>query len=136
MTSLFIDTSYLIAVENADDQYHKTAAKHWRDLLKSPRPLLTSSYVLVEVVTLLNNRRLHRKAVELGNNLLSSRLFNVVHVNEELFHEAWNYFQKYKDKTYSLTDCVSFVLMEKLGIFEALTFDKHFVQAGFGKLPR
>ena len=76
MTSLFIDTSYLIAVENADDQYHKTAAKHWRDLLKSPRPLLTSSYVLVEVVILLNNRRLHSKAVELGNNLLRSRSFN------------------------------------------------------------
>ncbi len=92
--------------------------------------------MLVEVVTLLNNRRLHSKAVELGNNLLRSRSFNVVHVDEELFYEAWNYFQKYKDKTYSLTDCVSFVLMKKLGIFEALTFDKHLVQAGFGKLPR
>ncbi len=137
MTSLFIDTSYLIAVENADDQYYKTASKHWRDLLKSSlRPLVTSSYVLVEVVTLLNNRRLHSKAVELGNNLLSSRLFNVVHVDEELFYEAWSYFQKYKDKTYSLTDCVSFVLMKKLGILEALTFDKHFLQAGFAKLPR
>ena len=136
MTSLFLDTSYLIAVESADDQYYKTASKHWRDLLKSsPRPLVSSSYVLVEVVTLLNNRRLHSKAVELGNSLLSSRLFNIVHVNEELFYQAWNYFQKYKDKTYSLTDCVSFVLMKKLGITEALTFDKHFVQAGFMKLP-
>lgn len=137
MTSLFIDTSYLIAVENADDQYHKSASNHWRDLLKaSPRLLVTSSYVLVEVVTLLNNRRLHSRAVGLGNNLLSSRLFNVVHVDEELFYEAWNYFQKYKDKTYSLTDCVSFVLMKKVGIVEALTFDKHFTQAGFAKLPR
>jgi predicted nucleic acid-binding protein len=137
MTSLFIDTSYLVAVENADDQYHKTASKDWRDLLKSPpRSLVTISYVLVEVVTLLNNRRLHSRAVELGNNLLSSRLFNVVHVNEELFHEAWRYFQKYKDKTYSLTDCVSFVLMKKLGIREALTFDRHFAQAGFVKVPQ
>ncbi len=137
MTSLFLDTSYLIAVENSDDQYHRTSSKHWRDLLKSsPRPLVTSSYVLVEVVTLLNNRRLHSKAVELGNNLLRSRSFNVVHVDEELFYEAWSYFQKYKDKTYSPTDCISFVLMKKLGIAEALTFDRHFVQAGFAKLPR
>jgi len=103
--------------------------------MKAPRRLVTSSYVLVEVVTLLNNRRSHSKAVELGNNLLSSRLFNVVHVNEELFYEAWRYFQKYKDKRYSLADCVSFVLMNKLGIEEALTFDKHFAQAGFRKLP-
>ena len=137
MTSLFLDTSYLIAVESADDQHHKTASMAWRDLLKSsPRPLVTSSYVLVEVVTLLNNRRLHSKAVELRNNLLSSRLFNIVHVNEELFYEAWSYFAKHRDKTYSLTDCVSFVLMKKLEIEEALTFDKHFVQAGFAKLPR
>jgi len=135
MTPLFLDTSYLIAVESADDQHHKAASEHWRSLLKSPRRLVTSSYVLVEVVTLLNNRRSHSKAVELGNNLLSSRLFNVVHVNEELFYEAWRYFQKYKDKRYSLTDCVSFVLMNKLGIEEALTFDKHFTQAGFKKLP-
>ena len=135
MTPLFLDTSYLIAVESTDDQYHKPASAHWRSLLKSPRRLVTSSYVLVEVVTLLNNRRSHSKAVELGNNLLSSRLFNVVHVNEELFYEAWRYFQKYKDKKYSLADCVSFVLMKKLGIEEALTFDKHFTQAGFKKLP-
>jgi predicted nucleic acid-binding protein len=135
MTPLFLDTSYLIAVESTDDQYHKDASAHWRSLLKSSRRLVTSSYVLVEVVTLLNNRRSHSKAVELGNNLLSSRLFNVVHVNEELFYEAWRYFQKYKDKRYSLTDCVSFVLMNKLGIEDALTFDKHFVQAGFRKLP-
>ena len=135
MTPLFLDTSYLIAVESTDDQYHKSASGHWRSLLKSPRRLVTSSYVLVEVVTLLNNRRSHSKAVELGNNLLSSRLFNVVHVNEELFYEAWRYFQKYKDKRYSLADCVSFVLMNKLGIEEALTFDKHFAQAGFRNLP-
>jgi predicted nucleic acid-binding protein len=135
MTSLFLDTSYLIAVESADDQHHKTAYAHWANLLKSPRRLVTSSYVLAEVVTLLNNRRSHSKAVELGNNLLSSRLFNVVHVNEELFYAAWRYFQKHKDKRYSMTDCVSFLLMKKLGITEALTFDRHFVQAGFVRLP-
>jgi predicted nucleic acid-binding protein len=91
--------------------------------------------VFVEVVTLLNNRRLHSKAVELGKNLLTSRLFDLVHVDEELFDEAWALFQKHKDKKYSLTDCVSFVLMKQLDITQALTFDKHFVQAGFVKLP-
>ena len=135
MTPLFLDTSYLIAIESADDQHHKAASAHWANLLKSPRRLVTSSYVLVEVVTLLNSRRSHSKAVELGNNLLSSRLFNVVHVNEELFYAAWRYFQKHKDKRYSMTDCVSFLLMKKLGITEALTFDRHFVQAGFVRLP-
>jgi len=136
MTSFFVDTSYLIALENSVDQYHRTASRHWSELAKSSsHSFVTSSYVFVEVVTLLNNRRLHAKAVELGKNLLTSRLFNLVHVDEELFDEAWALFQKHKDKKYSLTDCVSFQLMKRLAITEALTFDKHFVQAGFVKLP-
>jgi len=136
MTPQFIDTSYLIAVEMADDQKHAAASRHWRDLLKTrSSTLVTSSYVLVEVVAYLNNRRLHSKAVELGNNLLNSRSINLIHVDKELLYEAWGYFQKHKDKSYSLTDCISFVLMTRLEIVEALTFDKHFEQAGFMKLP-
>ncbi len=136
MTSQFVDTSYLIAVEVADDQMHEVATRHWRDWLKTPSTtLVTSSYVLVEVVAYLNNHRRHSKAVELGNNLLSSKSINLIHVNEALLLEGWRYFQKHSDKTYSLTDCISFVLMTRLGIVEALTFDKHFAQAGFVKLP-
>lgn len=136
MTPQFIDTSYLIAVEVADDQKHEAASRHWRDWLETPSStLVTSSYVLVEVVTYLNNRRLHSKAVELGNNLLSSRSINLIHIDEELLYEGWSYFQKHRDKSYSLTDCISFVLMNRLEIVEALTFDRHFVQAGFVTLP-
>jgi len=136
MTSLFIDTSYLIALEIVDDQSHKTAVTHWSGLMKSGSySLLTHSYVFTETVTYLNNLRLHSKAVELGNDLLRSRRVDLIQVNEELFYEAWDYFQKHKDKRYSLTDCVSFVLMKKLKISEAPSFDKHFTQAGFVKLP-
>src|SRR5258708_12980638 len=111
MTPLFLDTSYLIAVESTDDQYHKAASAHWRSLLKSPRRLVTSSYILVEVVTLLNNRRSHSKAVELANNLLGSRLFIVVHVSEELFYDAWRYFPKYKKTRPSSTTPSPFLLL-------------------------
>jgi predicted nucleic acid-binding protein len=136
MTLLFIDTSYLIALEIVDDQSHKTAVTHWSSLMKTGSySLLTHSYVFTETVTYLNNLRLHSKAVALGNDLLSSRRVDLIHVNEELFYEAWDYFQKHKDKTFSLTDCVSFVLMKRLSITHALTFDKHFAQAGFSKLP-
>jgi predicted nucleic acid-binding protein len=136
MTSLFIDTSYLIALEVVDDQSHEAAVKHWSSLMASGRhSLLTHSYVFTETVTYLNNIRLHFKAVELGKDLLRSRRVNLVHVNEEIFYEAWDYFQKHKDKRFSLTDCVSFVLMKQLGITKALSFDRHFVQAGFTKLP-
>lgn len=136
MISLFLDTSYLIAVEIADDQEHEAGLAHWRKLLKSSPPrIVTTSFIFTEVITLLNSRGLHSKSVELGKKLLSSRSIDLVHVDHELFHEGWVYFQKHKDKRYSLTDCISFVLMKRLGIEQALTFDKHFVQAGFVKLP-
>jgi predicted nucleic acid-binding protein len=52
-------------------------------------------------------------------------------VTPEIFEEAWAYFNKHKDKGYSFTDCVSFAVMDELNIKNALTFDKHFRQAGF-----
>ena len=135
MTSLFLDANFIIALEVSDDQHHNEAIDHWKNLIETPFSLVTTSYVFDEVVTYLNSRLQHDKAVKIGNNLLNAANIKVVQVDESLFYEAWSYFEQHADKTYSLTDCVSFVLMKRLGIAEALTFDKHFVQAGFKKLP-
>jgi predicted nucleic acid-binding protein len=131
----FVDTGYLIALEASDDQYHKNALLHWRELIKNLPPIVTTSYVLNEVVTFFNSRNNHTKAVEIGNNIVNSPSVKFIHVDEQLFHEGWLYFKRHKDKDYSLTDCISFVVMNRLGIKTALTFDAHFVQAGFRSLP-
>ena len=135
MTSVFLDTAFVIALEAADDQHHDAAFRHWRNLTTSLPPLVTTSYILAEVVTFFNSRNRHAKAVEVGSLLMHSPSVELVHVNEALFHEAWRYFMQHSDKSYSLTDCISFVVMERLGIRTALTFDQHFVQAGFATLP-
>jgi uncharacterized protein len=135
MNSVFLDTGYLIALELASDQNHKAALKHWRRVSKSLPHLVTTSYVFDEVVTFFNSRGHHAKAVELGGRLLSSASVQLVHVDEVLFLEGWQYFQKHKDKMYSLTDCISFVVMNRHRINTAFTFDKHFSQAGFDKQP-
>jgi predicted nucleic acid-binding protein len=70
MTPLFIDAGYLIALEASDDQHHDGAVRHWRGLLQSPPPLVTTSYVFDEVVTFFNSRNRHAKAVEVGESLL------------------------------------------------------------------
>ena len=88
-----------------------------------------------EIVTFFNSRTRHEKAVEVGRNLIQASSIELVHVDEALFYEAWDYLQKHKDKNYSLTDCVSFVLMTQRGMKAALAFDRHFTQAGFEKLP-
>ena len=135
MKTLFLDASYVIALEASDDQNHKAASQHWRKILKAPPQLVTTSYVFDEVVTFFNSRGRHEKAVEVGRNLIQADSIELIYVDEALFYEGWEYLQKHKDKTYSLTDCISFVVMKQGGIKAALTFDRHFTQAGFDKLP-
>jgi uncharacterized protein len=89
----------------------------------------------MKIVTFFNSRKLHAKATEVGDRLLRSATIQMVHVDQGLFYDSWRYFIQHQDKAYSLTDCVSFLVMERLGIRAALTFDHHFVQAGFEKLP-
>jgi predicted nucleic acid-binding protein len=66
---------------------------------------------------------------------MSSSSVQLIHVGEKSFDQSWEYFKKHPDKLYSLADCISFVTMEEMGIEAALTFDRHFIQAGFKKLP-
>ena len=135
ITSIFLDTGYLLALELANDQNHRSALLHWNQTKSSLPYLTTTSYVFDEVVTFFNSRGFHAKAVEVGNRLLRSPSVNLIQVDEELFAEGWRYFQAHQDKAYSLTDCISFVVMEKRDIRAALAFDRHFVQAGFTVLP-
>ena len=136
MTSVFLDTSYLLALEVANDQYHSAAVEHWSRVQDRGLPgLVTTSGVFTEVVTYLNSRNLHAKAVEVGASLLESPSVQMVHEDEELLADAWQFFIRHADKRYSLTDCASFVLMQRLGLTTAFAFDHHFRQAGFQTQP-
>lgn len=135
MMKLFLDTGFIIALEAADDQYHHAALAQWQSFA-APLPILvTTSYVFDEVVTFFTVRRRPTKAAEIGNLLLNSPSVQLIHIDEALFREAWTYFMRYSDKSYSFTDCSSFIVMKRLGIVTALTFDKHFMMAGFTTLP-
>jgi predicted nucleic acid-binding protein len=135
MKEVFLDTNYIIALENIAEQNHHRAVEHWLQFDKRYTMLVTTSFVFDEVVTFLNSRNQHNTAVRIGNTLLNSNSILFIHINEELFRKGWQYFQKHTDKTYSLTDCISFLVMKQREILSALTFDKHFQQAGFEILP-
>ncbi len=135
MSLVFIDTGYLLALELSNDQNHKKALRHWNDVSSSLPFLVTTSYVFDEVITFFNSRSHHEKGVQVGGYLLRSPSVDFIHVDEKLFFEGWNYFQSHQDKRYSLTDCISFVVMSKLDISIAYTFDKHFEQAGLFREP-
>jgi predicted nucleic acid-binding protein len=131
----FLDTGYLIALEAADDQHHADAIRHWREFLRNRHELVTTSFVLDEVVTYFVSRGRHAKAIEIAERLLGSPSVRVIHMDEDIFLTAFDYLRRRPDKRYSLTECVSFVTMGRLGLRQALAFDTHFAQAGFTIVP-
>lgn len=64
-----------------------------------------------------------------------SRVVNIVRVSRELEEKALDIFEKYDDKYFSFTDCVSFAVMQEMNIKEAFAFDEHFSQMGFIRRP-
>jgi predicted nucleic acid-binding protein len=132
---VFLDSGYAIALLAADDQYHEVASGHWRALAAAPSPIVTTSFVVCEVVAMLQRKGRHAAAVEAGTRLMHGEGIEFVYVDELLFQRAWHDLIRHRDKSYSLTDCISFVLMQKRGIRTALTFDHHFSQAGFETQP-
>lgn len=135
MQSVFVDANYWVALDLITDQNHQAALRHWHGLRGKLPPLVTTTYILDEVVTLFTSRSYHAQAVQVGNNLLYSPAIELVHVDEALFEAGWAYFVQHADKAYSLTDCISFVLMAQRGMAAACTFDHHFAQAGFALVP-
>lgn len=135
MTTAFLDAGYLIALEAIDDQHHSAAVAHWDGWLRTRPKLMTTTFVIDEVVTWFSARGRHTKAIDIARRMLSSKSVRVVYVDEELFMAGLDYLQRRPDKRYSLTDCISFVAMERAGVHHALAFDAHFRQAGFTLLP-
>ena len=138
MKKLFVDTGAWIALNNTKDNHHKNAVNANRDFLDSGYFYVTSDYVLDETYTLLRSDVGHKRAVEFGNEMTGLQKkgkINIVHINQVVHEKAWEIFEKYSDKDFSFTDCTSFIVMELLRINEAFSFDKHFDQYGFIKLP-
>jgi predicted nucleic acid-binding protein len=124
---IFADTGALFAAFVPNDPDHD-AADAW--LAANREPLLTTDYIVDELLTLLKMRREFQRALHLGPKLLGEEVILMEWVLPEDVQRAWEVFQSYQDKEWSFTDCVSRVVMERLGIQTAFAFDKHFRQFG------
>lgn len=138
MKRLFIDTGAWIALNNKKDKYHTNAVKTNKKFLDNGYYYITSDYILNETYTLLRYDVGHKRAIEFGNEIKSLKemeKIKIVHINQDILDKAWEIFEKYSDKNFSFTDCTSFIVMEMVGIKESFSFDKHFEQYGFTRLP-
>ncbi|MGQ9533500.1 MAG: type II toxin-antitoxin system VapC family toxin [Desulfotomaculales bacterium] len=137
MKSVFIDTAGWLALGNKSDEWHSRAAQVYRRMARERWRRLTTDVVIIEVCNALRKPPLRPLALVLTDNIYKAERrghLEIVHVTSELIEQGLALFQERKDKGWSLTDCISFVLMKRRGIFQALTTDHHFEQAGFVRL--
>lgn len=131
MSAVFGDTVYFLALLNARDQFHAQALALSE---RAPGRLVTTEWVLTEVGDALAAPPARGRFVELLAALRGETSVEIVPASHELFERGCTLFAKRNDKAWSLTDCLSFVVMGEHGIETALTADQHFEQAGFRRL--
>ena len=133
MRPIFADTSYFVAFCGPNDAFHAQAVAASANLLGR---MLTTEYILVETGGLLCRPEDRPAFVNLVRDLESDPAVEILPASKILFRAGFDLFAARPDKAWSLVDCISIAVMKQLRLKEALTTDRHFVQAGYRALLR
>lgn len=125
---IFLDTSFVIALINERDQYHRQAEALSYKFENSA--LITTGAVLLEIGNALA-KDFRTEAARVIKVLTGSTKIEVAEINAKLLDKGLAVYEKYADKRWGLVDCISFVVMWEAKLTEVLTFDEDFSQAGF-----
>lgn len=132
MNEVFADTSGWANAFVKTERHHKEASALMKQWQQSNRRVVTTNYVLSELISLFTRLRVPRgRGLKYIETLHSVDWIEIVHVDELLNRKAWLFLENRLDKQWSLVDAVSFILMQERNLIEALTEDHHFEQAGF-----
>jgi len=125
---IFVDSSFFFALASEEDPDHERVREVFQEF--DPKRLrdlwLTTNHIVSETITLTRSSGGHREAVSMGRRLYKEILARIHWATPEEEKKAFDYLVRYHDKDYSAVDCLSFVIMEKYGIQEALTIDSDF----------
>ncbi|MCC6359213.1 MAG: type II toxin-antitoxin system VapC family toxin [Phycisphaerales bacterium] len=127
-----MDSAHYFALFSDSDAYHARA----RELQSLRHRVVTTAWVLTEVADGLAAPPNRLVFLSLLASLRRSRSAELIGASPELFDRGCALYSERTDKAWSLTDCISFVVMRERGLTEALTSDRHFEQAGFIALLR
>lgn len=131
--SVFVDTSALLAVLDADDQSHEPARQTWRDLINQETEMVSTNYVLLETFALVQHRLGMNAARALQEDVIP--MLRIQWVTEEQHGVGVTALLTASSRELSLVDCISFETMRRLGIRLAFVFDRHFSEQGFVCVP-
>jgi uncharacterized protein len=128
MRTAFVDTSCYVALVNSRDALHGRAVQ----LASSYQgDLVTTDYVLIEAGNFFARMENRNVFVNLLDALQADSKTTILPGTREFFLAGAARYRSRPDKDWSLTDCISFIVMEKFDLSDALTADHHFEQAGF-----
>lgn len=125
---VFADTYYYLALLVERDESHQLAMEVTRQFQGQ---IVTTGWVMLEFANAVSKSRKRHYYPSLLEDLKQSSQVKIIPPDETLFDEGTDLYRQRPDKDWSLTDCISFIAMEREGITEALTGDHHFEQAGF-----
>ena len=132
---IFVDAGAFLGLYNTRDQYHRVASEGWDKLRKQHEIIVTSNWVLNEILTLLARRAGYSIAAERAHAVYLSSYITILRSSHEDELEAISLLEKFADQGVGFSDCVSFVLMRKRHIQTVFSFDRHFTFAGFELWP-
>lgn len=115
---IFVDTTYCLALAQPNDALHARAVA-WTRVLTDQ--LLMTEYVLWQTINALSRQADRPRAALLVNAIRGCSDYELVSASPELFEASWMLHSQRTDKDWSLTDCGSFVVMQRRGIVQALT---------------
>ncbi len=98
------------------------------------QPIVTTEFILLELGNACARAEDHADFLALVAGMRASPRIRVIPLDSRLLTDGLKRMMVRADKDWSLTDCISFVVMEEEGIKDALTADRHFEQAGFTAL--
>lgn len=133
---IFVDTAAWIALLNRDDDLHAQATTVMQSLQRSHSQLITTEFILLEVADALNRPQLRSKTITFIDRLPSMKMVQIIPLSHRLWQAGWVLYCQRVDKSWGLTDCTSFIVMQEQHLSVAFTSDKHFEQAGFTRLMK
>jgi uncharacterized protein len=125
---VFMDTFGLLAWLNQRDACHARVSQ-WLDSYTGR--FLTTEWVPLELADALSPCGVRETVVRFLPKVRTDPAFEIVGYETAVYDAGFDLFSKRPDKDWSLTDCISFVVMTQRGLTDALTADHHFEQAGF-----
>jgi len=128
---VFADTYFYLALFNTRDAHHKRIVEFMTGFTGG---VVTTQWVLTEVADAFASIPQRRQLQAKFRLLADDPETRIVEASPELFEKGLNLYNSRPDKLWSLTDCISFMVMTEEQISDALTGDRHFDQAGFKAL--